>query len=319
MTHELWIAISLAGLAAAIPLALWFRRKARARSAKRLGRLLAEVPVQLERLQARLSPYVTRGEYLPERKRRPLAAAYDEISTNSLIEIEKLVKRVGDEEARSNALALQTLAQELEGVLSQHNERYLEREVEKNSELLLDELQLDEAQRQAVVRDDIANLVIGGAGSGKTRVLTGRVRYLRQRGVAPEHILAITFTNKARDEMRERLEKAGIPVATGGNRGVMISTLHALGKRVVQAAQSEPISVADDRWTNSLIAGLLRAVRKGTDSKLARLYVKALANFHRNEDEQAPGLETDKTYRTLRGEHVRSVGERIVADFLVTH
>ena len=101
VTHELWIAISLAGLAAAIPLVLWFRRKARARSAKRLGRLLAEVPVQLERLQARLSPYVTRGEYLPERKRRPLAAAYDEISTNSLIEIEKLVKRVGDEEARS--------------------------------------------------------------------------------------------------------------------------------------------------------------------------------------------------------------------------
>ncbi len=319
VTHELWIAIGLAGLVAALVLAVWLRRKARARAVKRLSRLLAEVPVQLERLQARLSPYVNREEYLPERKRRPLAAAYDEISTKSLMKIEKLVRGVGDEDARSKAHALQSLAQELEGVLNQHNERYLEREVEKNSGLLLDELRLDEAQRQAVVTDDIANLVIGGAGSGKTRVLTGRVRYLRQRGLAPEHILAVTFTNKARDEMRERLERAGIPVATEGSRGVMISTLHALGKRVVQATESEPISVADDRWTNSLVAGLLGAARKGTDSKLARLYVKALASFHRSEDEQAPDLETDKTYRTLRGEHVRSVGERIVADFLFTH
>ena len=99
----------------------------------------------------------------------------------------------------------------------------------------------------------------------------------------------------------------------------MISTLHALGKRVVQSTQSDPISVADDRWTNSLIATLLRAARKGTDSKLARLYVRALTNFYRKEDEQAPDLEADKTYRTLRGEHVRSVGERIIADFLFTH
>ncbi len=289
------------------------------RAAERLTRLLAEVPMQLKRIQARLSPYVTRDAYLPERNRRPLATAYDEISTKSLVKIDKLVRRVGDEEARSEADSLRTLAHELDGVLNQHNERYVRREIKENAKLLLDELQLDEAQCQAVVWDDIANLVIGGAGSGKTRVLTGRVRYLTQRGVAPEHILAVTFTNKARDEMRERLERAEIPVATEGSRGVMISTLHALGKRVVQATQSEPISVADDRWTDSLIARLLRAARKGTDPKLSRLYVKALANFHRSEDEQAPDLETGKTYRTLRGEHVRSVGERIVADFLFTH
>ncbi len=275
--------------------------------------------MQLERLQVRLSPYVTRDAYLPERNRRPLATAYDEISTKSLAKIDKLVRRVGDDEARAKAESLWTLAHELHGVLNQHNERYVRREIKENAKLLLDELQLNEAQCQAVVRDDIANLVIGGAGSGKTRVLTGRVRYLTQRGVAPEHILAVTFTNKARDEMRERLERAEIPVAYEGSRGVMVSTLHALGKRVVQATQAEPVSVADDQWTNSLIARLLRAARKGSDPKLSRLYVKALANFHRSEDEEAPGLEADKTYRTLRGEHVRSVGERIISDFLFTH
>ncbi|MFQ5891097.1 MAG: UvrD-helicase domain-containing protein [Gemmatimonadota bacterium] len=315
--HEFWIAIVLGLLA--IPLVIWLRRKARERAAERLTRLLADVPVKLDRLRARLSPYVATDAYLPERNRRPLTAAYDQIHTNSLVEIGKLVRRVGDDEARSQADSIRTLAQELHGVLDQHNDRYIQREIEKNAKLLLDELQLDEAQCQAVVRDDVANLVIGGAGSGKTRVLTGRVRYLTAQGVAPELVLAVTFTNKARDEMRERLERAGIPVATEETRGVTISTLHALGKRVVQASQSEPVSVADEHWADSLVARLLRAARKGTDSELSRLYVKALANFHRNEDEQAPSLEADKTYRTLRGEHLRSVGERIVADFLFTH
>ncbi|NIN67481.1 MAG: UvrD-helicase domain-containing protein [Anaerolineae bacterium] len=313
---ELWIAITLVILA--IPLVVWLRRKTRERARERLAGLLAEVSVKLDRLRARLSPYVDSDTYLPERNRRPLADAYDQIH-ESHVKIDKLLRRVGDSETRSQADSVQTLSQKLHEILTQHNEGYLEREIERNAKLLLDELQLDETQRLAVVRDDIANLVIGGAGSGKTRVLTGRVRYLTQRGVAPENVLAVTFTNKARDEMRERLKRAGIPVETNDSRGVTISTLHALGKRVVQAAQAEPISVADERWANSLIAGLLRQARGGTDSELSRLYLKALASFHRNEDEEAPGLEADKTYRTLRGEHVRSVGERVVADFLFTH
>jgi DNA helicase-4 len=313
---ELWIAIALVVLA--IALAIWLRRKARERAAKRLASLLTEVGVKLDRLRARLSPYVENNAYLPERTRRPLAAASGQIH-RTFMEIDKLGKRVGNSETRSRADALRTLARELHGVLQEHNERYLRRETEKNAKLLLDALQLDEAQCRAVVRDDVANLVIGGAGSGKTRVLTGRVRYLTQRGVSPEHILAVTFTNKARDEMRERLERAGIPVASGETAGVTISTLHALGKRVVQATQSEPLSVADEHWTNTLVARLLRAARRGKDSELSRLYVQALANFHRAEDEKAPTLEADKNYRTLRGEHVRSVGERIVADFLLMH
>ena len=315
---EVYIAIGL-GLVAASLLTVWLRRKTREGARKRLNQLLTETPVKLERLQARLSPYVTGDAYLPERTRRPLAAAYDEINTESLVEIERLARKVGGDESRSQAKSLRARAQRLQGVLERKNEHYLKREIDKHTKLLLEELQLNEAQCQAVVWDDIANLVIGGAGSGKTRVLTGRVRYLTQRGVAPDRILAITFTNKARDEMRERLEKAAISVAAEDRRGVMVSTLHALGKRAVQASQPDPISVADDRWTDSFTAGLLRAARQGTDSKLSRLYVKALANFHRSEDEEAPSLEAHKTYRTLRGEHVRSIGERIIADFLFTN
>ncbi len=317
--HEIWIAIGIGLGLLAIPLVIWLRRKDRARAAERLSRLLETASEEIDRIQERLSTYVSTNRYLPERERRPLATTLDRIQAERLDKIDKLVKRVGDQTARSRAHSIRELARELDGVLSDHNDLYIEGQINQHAGLLLDDLQLDEAQRQAVVRDDLANLVIGGAGSGKTRVLTGRVRYLAKRGIAPEHILAVTFTNKARDEMRERLEKAGIPVSTHGTAGVTISTLHALGKQIVQATLLGPISVADERWTNSLVAGMLRAARKGTELDLTRLYVNALVNFYRNEDERAPDLEADKTYRTLRGEHVRSVGERVIADFLFAH
>ena len=64
---------------------------------------------------------------------------------------------------------------------------------------------LNEAQQEAVVYKDGPMIIIAGAGSGKTRVLTYRIAYLMEQGIDPFNILSLTFTNKAAREMKQRI------------------------------------------------------------------------------------------------------------------
>ncbi|MBX3270204.1 MAG: UvrD-helicase domain-containing protein [Sandaracinaceae bacterium] len=114
---------------------------------------------------------------------------------------------------------------------------------------------LNPPQRRAVLYDGGPLVVFAGAGSGKTRVITHRVAHLvAERGVAPWNVLAVTFTNKAAAEMRERLERLVGP----GARDLWVGTFHATCARLLRRYAKEigiarDFSIYDDGDTRAMI------------------------------------------------------------------
>ena len=83
-------------------------------------------------------------------------------------------------------------------------------------------------QREAITHIDGPLLIVAGAGSGKTRVITRRIGYLMSEGISPYNILAITFTNKAANEMAERVKKFS------SHKGMWVSTFHKMCSRILR-------------------------------------------------------------------------------------
>jgi DNA helicase-2/ATP-dependent DNA helicase PcrA len=122
---------------------------------------------------------------------------------------------------------------------------------------------LNPAQREAVLHIDGPLLVLAGAGSGKTRVLTTRIaRLIDQHGVDPSRILSVTFTNKAAGEMKERIARLLGRAPTG----MWVGTFHAIGARMLRAAphlvgRTAAFTIYDQDDTQSVIKRLLERNR----------------------------------------------------------
>ena len=182
---------------------------------------------------------------------------------------------------------------------------------------------LDEDQRLAVIRDDKHNLVIAGAGSGKTSVISSRIAYLirRKDKVDPTRILALAFTKVAADEMKGRLKK-------NYRIDVDISTFHALGRSIIEEELGHKPKLLFDgngKKQYELIETLFMDVLK--EERYQKILIEYLA-YHSEQEVKKDSFEDkeeyykymrNKNYSTLNDISVKSISERDIGNFFFLH
>ena len=216
-----------------------------------------------------------------------------------------------------------TSSEALEQIRKTLNESHLQRSIEQvrlaTADLLTNEL--TEQQARAIATDEDATLILAGAGTGKTAVVTGKIAHLiRNQGIDPERILALAYNRKAALEIRERLPE--------DLKSAHVSTFHSFALRVVASQGAAP--------TISKLAQDTFAYSKAIDNalyqmmahcKYAKLIRQMVSEF--NVEYREPfDFDTKERYeeyiqnaelRTLNGELVKSFEELTVANFLATN
>lgn len=147
---------------------------------------------------------------------------------------------------------------------------------------MLDLSKLNKNQREAVVTTEGPVMVMAGAGSGKTRVLTYRIAYLiDELGVSPSSILAVTFTNKAAREMKERVED----LLNTQYKDMWISTFHSFGARFLRREigllkdYTRLFNIIDDDDEEKIIKNIVKEHEFDVSYKEAMYYISAIKNL----------------------------------------
>ena len=142
---------------------------------------------------------------------------------------------------------------------------------------------LNSSQRAAVEQTRGPLMVLAGAGSGKTRVLTYRIAHLINQGVDPFHILALTFTNKAAKEMKNRIEKiVGLDA-----KNIWMGTFHSVFAKILRV-ESEKIgypsnfTIYDTDDSKSLLRRLIKEMNLDTDIYKVNVVQSRISSFKNN-------------------------------------
>ncbi|MGV8992653.1 MAG: ATP-dependent helicase [Flavobacterium sp.] len=151
--------------------------------------------------------------------------------------------------------------------------------------------QLNEAQQQPVLHKDGPMIIIAGAGSGKTRVLTIRIAYLMSLGVDPFNILALTFTNKAAKEMKKRISDI---VGSTDAKNLWMGTFHSVFARILRAEADKlgyptNFTIYDSQDSVRLIGGIIKEMQLDKDIYKPKQIFSRISSFKN-------GLITVKAY-----------------------
>ncbi|WP_417357023.1 ATP-dependent helicase [Flavobacterium sp.] len=144
--------------------------------------------------------------------------------------------------------------------------------------------QLNEAQRAPVLQKDGPMIVIAGAGSGKTRVLTLRIAYLMSQGVDAFNILALTFTNKAAREMKNRI--AGI-VGNSEAKNLWMGTFHSIFAKILRFEADKlgypsNFSIYDSQDSVRLISSIIKEMQLDKDVYKPKQVLSRISNYKNN-------------------------------------
>lgn len=225
-----------------------------------------------------------------------------------------------------------------ESYIHQYNTSYVKSQKEK-LQLYFNDIEgksLDDQQRTAVITDEYSNLIIAGAGSGKTLTILGKVKYLiEQKKIKPEDILLLSFTKKTVEELNERLQKMGLSTRA--------TTFHKLGYEIIIKQQNNVPVVTNENTLPKVIKTYLEQEIFENEAALKAFieYVACYMNIpegHESFESLGEKLDTEKgidfqtlkdkcepeplnkvakaTLDTMQGEKVKSVEELTIANFL---
>jgi DNA helicase-4 len=228
------------------------------------------------------------------------------------------------------------LIKRFDSFITQQNQNYVKNQIQVLSSYF-DEIEgkkLDEQQRIAVVTDEYSNLIIAGAGSGKTLTIIGKVKYLiEKKNILQHNILLLSFTKKTVEELNERL--------TNLNLGVEATTFHKLGFDTIKKEVKEKLNVTNDNTLGLVIKDFLKNEIYNSPEVL-KAYLDYIALYmnipeenegynsfgEKIENEKGIDFQTikskcsdlnkvgNKPLDSFQGERVRSVEELIIANFL---
>ena len=180
---------------------------------------------------------------------------------------------------------------------------------------------LNEEQKQAVLYNEGPLLIIAGAGSGKTRVITYKVAYLVESGVSPDNILAITFTNKAASEMKERVDD----LLGENSKKIFISTFHKFCGRILRVfiesiGYNRNFTIYDTDDQKKILNKIIKELGYD-DKKVKARAVASRISFCKNHDisidefKKSAKSEMEKIYARCFEEYDKKMFENNALDF----
>lgn len=273
---------------------------------------LAELTQEWER-------FISYDSYLTWRWKHYFIASIETYKTNWILDF--IFSLLFNSERRKVFSISKQIRNDLLNKLDAYNEEFIQRRLFQHKSLFDGQddntgIPLDVDQRRAVVVDDQHNLVVAGAGSGKTSVLTMRIAYLLRRAdsIAASRILALAFNRPAAEGVNERLKKQfGVDVT--------VKTFHSFGLSILRENKVHYDDVKQDTTED---VGKVFDTLVSTKHPFQQLFIRYLSNHLQVEKKETDFKTKEEYYKymnnqrylTLSGIQVKSLAEREIANFL---